>query len=171
MLKLLGGYPAPNNFSSGDGLNQAGYLWNAPSSVRGPRNLLRIDHIFDSNNNVFFRAMWATEQQLQGDLLNGRPAIFPGFPPRGEVYRPASNYAFSWRRVITPAVVNELTAGFARFTFLFTYGDSNPNFPANIPAYTFNNVDVDYIFSPHSCACSNTPQTDRESSPGRRALT
>jgi hypothetical protein len=158
VLKLLGGYPAPNNFSSGDGLNQAGYLWNAPSSVRGPRNLLRIDHSFNSNNNVFFRAMWATEQQLQGDLLNSRPAIFPGFPPRGEVYRPASNYAFSWRRVITPAVVNELTAGFARFTFLFTYGDSNPNFPANIPAYTFNNVDVDYIFSPHSLRVLNTPQ-------------
>lgn len=158
VLKLLGSYPAPNNFSSGDGLNQAGYLWNAPSSVRGPRNLLRIDHQINSNNNIFFRVMWATEQQLQGDLLNGRPAIFPGFPPRGEVYRPASNYAFSWRSVITPRVVNELTAGFARFTFLFTYGDSNPNFPNNIPAYTFNNVDVDYIFSPHSVRVLNTPQ-------------
>jgi hypothetical protein len=102
--------------------------------------------------------MWATEQQLQGDLLNSRPAIFPGFPPRGEVYRPAQNYALSWRRVITPALVNELTAGFARFTFLFTYGDSNPKFPNNIPAYTFNNVDVDYIFSPHSERTLNTPQ-------------
>jgi len=158
VLKLLGSYPAPNTFSSGDGLNQAGYLWNAPSAVRGPRNLLRIDHMFNENNNIFFRVMWATEQQLQGDLLNGRPAIFPGFPPRGEVYRPASNYAFSWRRVITPRVVNELTAGFARFTFLFTYGDSNPKFPANIPAYTFNNVDVDYVFSPHSLRVLNTPQ-------------
>jgi len=48
--------------------------------VRGPRNILRIDHTFNSNNNIFFRAMWAVEQQLQGDLLNGRPAIFPGFP-------------------------------------------------------------------------------------------
>ena len=40
--------------------------------------------------------MWAVEQQTS-DLLNGRPAIFPGFPPRGAVYRPAKNYAFSWR--------------------------------------------------------------------------
>uniref|UniRef100_Q026X1 TonB-dependent receptor, plug n=1 Tax=Solibacter usitatus (strain Ellin6076) TaxID=234267 RepID=Q026X1_SOLUE len=158
VLKLLNSYPAANTFSSGDGLNVAGYLWNAPSSVRGPRDLLRIDHMFNANNNVFFRVMWATEQQLQGDLLNGRPAIFPGFPPRGEVYRPASNWALSWRRVITPRVVNELTAGFARFTFLFTYGDSNPQFPNNIPAYTFNNVDVDYIFSPHSVRVLNTPQ-------------
>ena len=158
VLKLLKYYPAPNNFAVGDGLNQAGFLWTAPSAVRGPRNILRIDHQFNSNNNIFFRAMWAVEQQLQGDLLNGRPAIFPGFPPRGEVYRPAKNYAFSWRRVITPTLVNEFTAGFARFTFLFTYGDSNPNFPNNIPAYTFNNVDVDYLYSAHSIRTLNTPQ-------------
>jgi hypothetical protein len=158
VLSLLKSYPAPNTYATGDGLNQAGYLWNAPSAVRGPRNLLRIDHTINANNNVFFRVMWATEQQLEGDLLNGRPAIFPGFPPRGEVYRPVSNWALSWRRVITPRVVNELTAGFARFTFLFTYGDSNPNFPNKIPAYTLNNVDVDYIFSPHSERTLNTPQ-------------
>ena len=158
VLSLLKSYPAPNDFAAGDGLNQAGYLWSAPSAVRGPRNLLRIDHTFDSKNNIFFRAMWATEQQLEGDLLNGRPAIFPGFPPRGEVYRPAKNFALSWRTVITPHLVNEFTAGFARFIFLFTYGDSNPKFPNNIPAYTFNNVDVDYIFSPHSQRTLNTPQ-------------
>ena len=157
-LSLLKSYPAPNDFAAGDGLNQAGYLWSAPSSVRGPRNLLRIDHTINDKNNIFFRAMWATEQQLKGDLLNGRPAIFPGFPPRGEVYRPADNFALSLRSLITPHLVNELTAGFARFTFLFTYGDSNPKFPNNIPAYTFNNVDVDYIFSPHSERTLNTPQ-------------
>jgi hypothetical protein len=158
VLGLLKSYPAPNTYATGDGLNQAGYLWSAPSSVRGPRNLLRIDHSINSNNNIFLRVMWATEQQLQGDLLNSRPAIFPGFPPRGEVYRPAQNWALSWRRVITPRVVNELTAGFARFTFLFTYGDSNPDFPDKVPAFTFNNVDVPYIFSPHSQRTLNTPQ-------------
>ena len=158
VLGLLKSYPAPNDYAVGDGLNQAGYLWNAPSAVRGPRNLLRIDHTINASNNIFFRVMWATEQQLKGDLLNGRPAIFPGFPPRGEVYRPVQNYALSWRTIINPRLVNELTAGFARFTFLFTYGDSNPSFPDKIPAYTFNNVDVDYIFSPHSERTLNTPQ-------------
>lgn len=157
VLSLLKTYPAPNDYNVGDGLNQAGYLWNAPSAVRGPRDILRIDNVFNERNNVFFRVMWATEQQLKGDLLNGRPAIFPGFPPRGEVYRPAQNFALSWRSVITPSIVNEMTAGFARFTFLFTYGDSNPKFP-NLPAYTFNNVDVDYINSPHSQRTLNTPQ-------------
>jgi len=59
--------------------------------------------------------------------------------------------------VITPTLVNEFTAGFARFTFTFTYGDSNPKFPNNIPAYTFNNVDVDYVFSPHSIRTLTLP--------------
>ena len=157
VLGVLSKYPAPNNYNVGDGLNQAGYLWNAPSAVRGPRNILRIDHVFNEKNNIFFRAMWAVEQQLKGDLLNGRPSIFPGFPPRGEVYRPAKNYAFSWRHVLSPSTVNELTLGFARFTFLFTYADSNPNF-ATLPAFTFNNVDVDYINAPHSQRTLNTPQ-------------
>ena len=156
VLSLLRNYPAANNYQVGDGLNTAGYLWSTPSGVRGPRNLLRIDHSINDKNNVFFRAMWALEEQTS-DLLNGRPAIFPGFPPRGAVERPAKNYALSWRTVISPAVVNEFTLGYARFKFLFTYGDSNPKFPG-LPAYTFNNVDVDYINSPHTARTLNTPQ-------------
>ena len=156
VLSLLKGYPAANDYQVGDGLNVAGYLWSTPSGVRGPRNLLRIDHVLNEKNNIFFRALWALEQQTS-DLLNGRPAIFPGYPPRGAVYRPAKNYAFSWRTVISPAVVNEFTLGYARFTFLFTYGDSNPKFPG-LPAYTFNNVDVDYINAPHTQRTLNTPQ-------------
>jgi hypothetical protein len=158
VLKLLNSYPLPNDYNVGDGLNTAGYLWAAPSAVRGPRNIIRVDHIFNANNNIFFRAMWAVEQQLKGDLLNGRPAIYPGFPPRGEVYRPAKNYALSWRSVLTPTLVNEATAGFARFTFDFTYGDSNPNFPNNEPAWVLNNATQDFLYSPHSIRTLNTPQ-------------
>lgn len=156
VLGLLKGYPAANDYLVGDGLNTAGYLWSTPSGVRGPRNLLRIDHSINEKNNIYFRALWALEQQTS-DLLNGRPAIFPGFPPRGAVYRPAKNYAFSWRYIVSPSVVNEMTLGYARFTFLFTYGDSNPKFPG-LPAYTFNNVDVDYINAPHTQRTLNTPQ-------------
>ena len=157
VLKLLGGYPGPNNFTTGDGLNIGGYLWNSPYEVRGPRNLIRVDHVLNDSNSIFFRAMWAEEDQLKGDPLNSRPAVFPGFPPRGEVYRPAQNYAFSWRSVLNPAMVNELTLGFARFSFYFTYIDSNPN-ASSLPEYTFNNVDVAYVNQPHTIRWLNTPQ-------------
>lgn len=157
VLKLLGSYPGPNNFSSGDGLNVAGFLWNSPYQVRGPRNLIRVDHVLNSTNSLYFRVLWAEEDQLKGDPLNSRPAVFPGFPPRGEVYRPAQNYALSWRSVLNPAMVNELTLGFARFSFYFTYIDSNPN-AASLPAYTMNNVDVAYVNQPHTIRWLNTPQ-------------
>ena len=159
VLKLLSSYPSPNNFTTGDGLNIGGYLWNSPYEVRGPRNLIRVDHVLNSSNSLYFRVLWAEEDQLKGDPLNSRPAVFPGFPPRGEVYRPAQNYAFSWRNVINPAMVNELTLGFARFSFVFTYIDSNPN-AASLPEYTFNSntVDVAYVNQPHSIRWLNTPQ-------------
>src|SRR5262249_40444330 len=119
--------------------------------------LVRVDHVINSANSVFFRAMWAEEDQLKGDPLNSRPAIFPGFPPRGEVYRPAQNYALSWRTVLSPAMVNELTLGYARFKFYFIYIDSNPD-AASLPEWTFNDVDVSYVNSPHSIRWLNTPQ-------------
>src|SRR5260370_13100912 len=159
VLKLLNSYPGPNNFTTGDGLNVAGFLWNTPYEVRGPRNLVRVDHILNSSNSIYFRALWAEEDQLMGDPLNSRPAVFPGFPPRGEVYMPAQNYAFSWRTVLNPAMGNELTLGFARFSFYFTYIDSNPN-AASLPEYTFNpnTVDGAYVNQPHSIRWLNTPQ-------------
>ena len=157
VLKLLGSYPSPNNFTTGDGLNLGGYLWNTPYQVRGPRYIFRVDHILNPNNSLYFRVLWAEEDQLKGDPLNSRPAIYPGFPPRGEVYRPAENYALSWRSVITPAMVNELTVGYARFKFYFTYIDSNPD-AASLPTYTFNNATVAYVNQPHTIRWLNTPQ-------------
>jgi Carboxypeptidase regulatory-like domain len=157
VLKLLGSYPAPNDFNTGDGLNTAGYLWNTPYGVRGPRQLIRVDHTINDANHIFFRVMWATEQQIKGDPLNSSPVVFPGFPPKDEVYRPAQNYALSWRWVISTSMVNELTLGFSRFTFHFTECASNPECSSQ-PAYTFNNVDVSYNNTPTVQRTLNTPQ-------------
>ncbi len=159
VMKVLKSYPLPNNYASGDGLNTAGYLWNSPYQVRGPRSILRGDHNFNSNNSMFFRVMWAEEDQLRGDPLNSRPAIYPGFPPRGEVYRPAQNWALQFRTVLNPTMVNELTIGYARFKFYFTYIDSNPN-AASLTRFTFNNATVDYVNQPHSIRWLNTPQVN-----------
>ena len=102
VLKLLSSYPLPNSFTSGDGLNTAGYLWNPPAQVRGPRSLIRIDHSFNSNNSMFFRVMWGTEEGLKGDPVNSRPSVYPGFAPRGERTVPAQQWVLSYRRVISP---------------------------------------------------------------------
>src|SRR5262249_18454765 len=157
VLNLLRSYPVPNNYGSGDRLNPAGSLLNSPFQVRGPRNTIRVDHVFNNSNSMFFRVLWAEEDQLQGDPLNSRPAIYPGQPPRGEVYRPAQNWAVSFRTVLSPTMVNGFTAGYARFKFTFTYMDSNPN-GLTLPRFTLNNADVAYVNAPHSIRWLNTPQ-------------
>jgi hypothetical protein len=157
VASLFGSYPAPNNFASGDGLNTASYAWDPPTRVRGPNYMLRLDHNFNQNNMVYARALWGNYNTLEGDPLNGRPEVFPGFPPLGEVFRNTLNIAASYRRVISPSMVNELTAGVARFGFLFTQGEANPTWP-NVVPYFFANSSLPYTNTPRSARYLTTYQ-------------
>ncbi len=151
-------YPRPNNYATaGDGLNTASYIWNPPTRNRGPHYMARVDHMFNPNNNLFVRYLQADHNTLDGDPLNGRPQVFPNYPPLGEVYRATKNLAVSYRRVFSPRVVNETTLGFSRFIFLFTQGEANPAFP-DIPPYTFNNASRPFINTPRTFRAVTTPQ-------------
>lgn len=158
IAKLFATYPQANTYLNGDGLNTAGYTWNAPALFRGPNYMARVDHTFNENNAMFFRALWGNYDTLKGDPLNGRPQLFPGgFPPLGEVYRTTRNFAASYRRVFSPRIVNEFTAGLSRFILLFTQGEANPSFPSVVP-YTFANVSLPYINTPRTFRAITTPQ-------------
>src|SRR4030095_10706816 len=154
---LLNSFPLPNNFTSGDGLNTATFLWNPPTAIRGPAINIRVDHNFNENNSVFARYLWSDYNTLKGDPLNGRPQVYPDNPPQGEVFRRTSNFAIGWRRVISPRVVNELTAGYGRFGFLFTQGEANPAWP-DVPPYNLNTIDEPYINTPRTARWVTTPQ-------------
>ncbi len=154
---IMAPYPLPNNFTSGDGLNTAAFLWNPPTAVRGPAIAARIDHNFNANNSVFGRYLFSDYNTLKGDPLNGRPQVFPGYPPQGEVFRRTSNLALSYRRVISPRVVNELTAGYARFGFIFPQGEANPKWP-DVPPFDFANLSEPYINTPRTARWVTTPQ-------------
>jgi hypothetical protein len=106
---------------------------------------------------VFVRWLQADHNTKEGDPLNARPQVFPGFPPLGEVFRSTKNLAVSYRWVVSPRVVNELTTGFARFVFLFTQGEANPSFP-DIPPFTFNNPSLPFINTPRTFRAVTTPQ-------------
>lgn len=157
VTNILTPVPLPNNFTSGDGLNTAAFLWNPPTQVRGPAYSGRIDHNFNANNSMFARYLWSDYNTLKGDPLNGRPQVYPQGPALGEVFRRTSNLAISYRRVISPNVVNELTAGFARFRFLFTQGEANPKWP-DVPPFDFNNISEPYINTPRTARWVTTPQ-------------
>ncbi len=154
---LFKSYPLPNNYNFGDGLNTATYLWNPPTRTEGPHYMVRVDHAFSTNHTVFARWLQATQDTREGDPLNGRPIVFPGFPPLGEVERRTKNLAISYRWVVSPRVVNEFTTGFARFVFLFTQGEANPSFP-DVPPYTFNNASRPFINTPRTFRAVTTPQ-------------
>ncbi len=161
---LLTPVPLPNNFGTSttgiDGLNTAAFLWNPPTAVRGPAITARIDHNFNANNSIFGRYLFSDYNTLKGDPLNGRPQVFPGSAPRGEVFRRTSNLALSWRRVISPRVVNELTAGYGRFGFLFTQGEANPKWPDVTPFALTNNL-TGSSFLGVTLPDINTPRTAR----------
>jgi hypothetical protein len=113
--RLTHGVSVANNFAAaGDGLNTATFLWNPPTAIRGPAINVRVDHNFNQNNSVFARYLWSDYNTLKGDPLNGRPQVYPDNPPLGEVFRRTSNLAIGWRRVFSPRVVNEFTAGYGR---------------------------------------------------------
>ena len=151
MAAFFKSYPAPNRYDCGDGLNTACFVWDPPTQHKGPAYNVRIDHNITQNQNVFGRYLQATYNTLGGDPLNGRPVVFPGFPPQGEVFRDTKNLALGHRWTISPRLVNELTLGFGRFQFLFTQGEANPDFPAVNP-FSFVNVSNPYL---------NTPRTER----------
>ncbi|HEX3183228.1 MAG TPA: carboxypeptidase regulatory-like domain-containing protein, partial [Pyrinomonadaceae bacterium] len=155
---LLQAYPLPNNFAAaGDGLNTGTFLWNPPTGIRGPSINARVDHNFNENNSMFVRYLWSDYNTLQGDPLNGRPQVYPNNPPLGEVFRRTSNLAIGWRRVFSPRVVNEFTAGFGRFGFLFTQGEANPAWP-DVPPFDFNSISEPYINTPRTARWVTTPQ-------------
>jgi len=157
VASLLNSFPLPNNFASGDGLNTATFLWNPPTAIRGPSINVRVDHNFNENNSVFARYLWSDYNTLEGDPLNGRPQVYPNNPPQGEVFRRTSNLAIGWRRVLSPRVVNELTAGYGRFGFLFTQGEANPAWP-DVPPYDFTSLSEPWLNTPRTARWVTTPQ-------------
>ncbi|PYS84308.1 MAG: TonB-dependent receptor [Acidobacteria bacterium] len=156
---IINPYPLPNNFSvGGDGLNTAAFLWNPPTQIKGPNYMARVDHTFNQNNSLFVRFLFSNYNTLKGDPLNGRPQVFPGdFPPLGEVFRRTHNLAISYRRVLSPRVINEFTAGYARFDFLFTQGEADPRFP-DVPPFTFNSISAPFNNTPRTARNVTTPQ-------------
>ena len=150
-------FPAPNNYTTGDGLNTATYIWNAPANFQGPNILVRFDHNINPNNSIRVRWMQADYDTLKGDPLNGRPQLYPGFPPMGEVTRRTKGLSAGYRWVISPKMVNDFTAGFGRFGFLFTQGEANPDWP-NIAPYSFTNLSYPLINTPRTFRAVTTPQ-------------
>jgi len=165
IAKLFNSYPKPNDYAHGDGLNTATYAWNPPTQNEGPNYAIRIDHTLNERNTIFGRFLYADQNTKKGDPLNARPQVFPGFAPLGEVFRTSKNLSLGWRSQFTSNINNEFIVGFARFFFLFTQGEANPDFPNIFPSVSatgnngnFNNVNTPFINTPRTARGVTTPQ-------------
>src|SRR5215470_17662184 len=169
IAKMFNSFPKPNDYATGDGLNTATYSWNPPTQNEGPNFAIRIDHTINERNTIFGRFLYADQNTRKGDPLNGRPQVFPGLAPLGEVFRATKNLSLGWRSQITSNINNEFIVGFARFVFLFTQGEANPDFPNIFPSVgstvvassangTFNNVNTPFINTPRTFRAVTTPQ-------------
>lgn len=68
--------PLPNNFDTGDGLNTAGFRFNAPSNSFEDQYTIKADHNITNTNRTFFRWSWQRNSSI--DALNNAERTYPG---------------------------------------------------------------------------------------------
>ncbi len=101
--------PNPNNFSVGDGLNTAGFRFNAPANNSGDQYTFKTDYQVNSNIRAYFRYSWF-KTVTPADSLNNAEATFPG-QPNGTQGGIRSGYSTGFNWSIRPTVVNDFVLG------------------------------------------------------------
>ena len=158
-------YPLPNTFFSGDGLNTAGYTFNAPQIEKQWDFVTKLDFKINDENHVYFRYAQG-EQNTINDSVNGGLPVFPDFPGLVDTYRSPKNAAVNHRWSPTAKFTNEFVFGYSAFSFSFatptprpdvpyilnTISDAFTNFNYNArQARTFQYIDnMTFDFSPHT---------------------
>jgi hypothetical protein len=117
-LALLQTAPLPNDFTTGDGLNTAGFRFNAPISSELNVHIARFDLTLTDRQSVFLRGNY------QNDLYGQAPA-FPTTPSPDIWVHPVGFVAgHNW--TLTNTLVNSFRIGLTRQSFT-RQGDSTDN--------------------------------------------
>ena len=109
VLDLL---PLPNDFSSGDGLNTAGYRWNSPSESPVDSITSRFDMTLNSRQSLFVRYSNAFRNDLINDIINTTPRPM-SWPARVRLSDQQGG-AVGHKWTLSNTLLNEFTAGFTR---------------------------------------------------------
>ncbi len=158
-------YPLPNDFSRGDGLNTAGFNFNAAQTEKQWDLVMKFDFNIADNNHLYVRYAQGQQNTLN-DSVNGGLPPFPGFPGLVDTLRSPKNLAINDRWSPTPKLTNEFIFGYSTFAFSFatpepradvpfvlnSIADAYTNFGYNArEARTFQFVDnITYDLSPHT---------------------
>jgi hypothetical protein len=131
---LINAMPLPNNFTTGDGLNTAGFNFGSPQREKQYDFVSKFD--FNLRDNSMFYVRYAQgSQSTFGDSANGGRPIFPDSPNFVDTGRTPKNLAVNWRWSPTSNVTNEAIFGLSKFFFTFATPFPDPNIP-----FSFINV-------------------------------
>jgi hypothetical protein len=118
-------YPEPNDFAIGDGINTAGYLFNAPFYKKDNTFVGRVDYTLSSHHNLFARGTWDRDNETESARAFPNDAGPVGY---------AVNHSRSWVAgdtwTINSTMVNVGSFGISRQVLDFPINLSSA---ANIP--------------------------------------
>lgn len=134
LLNIINSSPLPNTFAAGDGLNTAGFSFNAPGIEKQYDFVAKIDYSIADNQSLYVRYAQG-EQNTFGDggANSGRP-VFPGTPAIVDTFRSPKNLAVNYRLSPTSTLTNEVVVGWSKFAFSFDTSQPDPSIP-----FLFNN--------------------------------
>ncbi len=109
ILDLLRAYPAPNDNTTGDGINSAGFRFNAATPLRWNTYIARLDHQLDQSgrHTLFARA------NLQNDRVLGVPQ-FPGQPAAQVNLENSKGLAIGYNALLSPTLTGTFRYGLTR---------------------------------------------------------
>jgi hypothetical protein len=129
-LRLLQSYPAPNDFTTGDGLNILGYRFTASQRTKFDTYIAKFDWTVNSKHTVFLRG------NLQNDHASGVPQ-YPGEPP--------NSVGLDNSKGIATGLTSVLSANWiSTFRYGYTRQGAESTGIQSASAVTFRNLDARY---------------------------
>jgi hypothetical protein len=110
VLQTLQAYPHPNDKTVGDGLNTAGFRFNASAPLRWNTYIAKLDYRFNDRNQIFFRGNLQNDHET---TASGIPQ-FPGEAPTSLYLENSKGYAAGWTSIVSPSFVSTFRYGYTR---------------------------------------------------------
>ena len=147
-------YPAPNDYTVGDGLNIAGRRFNAPAPLKENGELARVDYNLGANNKLFGMVDIKNESTVNNNV-GVSPIQFPGDALTATQTERQRAWVFGDTWTINPNLVNQ-----------FTYGETRENLQEPVNAPQAGNLYELSFFGAFEGSTFATPY-DRQTSQGR----
>jgi hypothetical protein len=128
LSSFINSMPLPNNFTTGDGLNTAGFNFPSPQHEKQYDFVTKLDFNLRDNSLLYVRYAQGSQSTFGDSANSGRP-IFPDTPNFVDTSRTPKNLAVNWRWSPTPTLTNEAIFGLSKYFFTFATPTPDPSFP------------------------------------------